>query len=436
MRPRNRMFFLIIMAAVLFAGLQVLTLLRPRPRKPVNNEPATNNANTLLQQQAATNNANALLQQQAATNKPETEQSSTPDSAVSTTTSTKSDDASVSKSAARDEASHVEDKIRQGESPHQGEKLKPHTELEHPGEKNEATDGDGSEEASPEEIARCKVKQAKRYKGNKKEFKGDDPRARLLKQLLPKMPSPCGIKQPAAVVDLGANTGQDLQNWHQGFGKPAGCNNPIYFFEPNKVVIKTLKTKLSNKGTANDIAVQMGVSNVSGTAQFFTNNKADSKKNEHGSLSAVRWIGDDRAYNVTITTLDEFFSAGHQGGEIADIPLLKIDVEGREMSVFEGGINTLKKIRFILFECSDTMKDERGTGKNLHDLANFLHKHGFFTYKAGKDSMLKLWGDYWDDVYWADIYWSNCIAIPKGSVLNEWLKDGKLHPEGESYILC
>lgn len=82
---------------------------------------------------------------------------------------------------------------------------------------------------------------------------------------------------------------------------------------------------------------------------------------------------------VTLKPIDSL------GLELVDI--MKIDVEGAELMVLEGAVETIKKHKpFMLIECQD--KNTLQFGYKAHVIKNYLEELGATTQKHGRDIMV------------------------------------------------
>lgn len=143
------------------------------------------------------------------------------------------------------------------------------------------------------------------------------------------------------IFDVGANVGDYSAKILDFFGK----NVDVYAFEPSLKTFQTLEKRLDGQGIN---LHNVGLSNQTGIFTLFSN--AD-----HSGLSSLTKrrldhfnIAMNHSEKVYIRTIDEFCQ--EQG--IDRIHLLKVDVEGWEMGVFQGAQQMLSKraIDFIQFE--------------------------------------------------------------------------------------
>jgi FkbM family methyltransferase len=142
------------------------------------------------------------------------------------------------------------------------------------------------------------------------------------------------------VIDVGANVGQ--------FGESLradGYRGKIVSFEPTKAVFEILSSKAA--ADSNWEAHQCGLGDTSGTAVLKASKL--SVFNSFLELSNVAKLHDkrmevDHTEEISIRTLDEV--AAPLTGNI----LLKIDTQGYEKRVLEGGQKTIPRVAGILME--------------------------------------------------------------------------------------
>lgn len=136
--------------------------------------------------------------------------------------------------------------------------------------------------------------------------------------------------------DVGAASG--LITSH--FKKIAGDKGKVYSFEMNKNNYNSITHLCSD----NCIIENLAVSDKSEVVNVY----ADSNSS-HNYISNI--LGYDSSYrnmdvigNVNSISLDEYFLN-------KNLDYLKIDVEGAELKVIKGGIETIKKCKYVVIEC-------------------------------------------------------------------------------------
>jgi len=186
----------------------------------------------------------------------------------------------------------------------------------------------------------------KAYSRNKEYFKKFD-KSKIIKQKINKENPVC--------VDVGAYQGQSVELLRNIFNNPL-----IYSFEPIQGNYEVLKSKNYN----NNLCFNMAISNFTGTTIFYQNEISHtsslfkvnieskdsvtiSKANENNSKN--KFSDYNKKINVNTTTLDDFY----ESQKLSDIDLLKIDVQGAEALVVEGGVKTfLKHTHSLVVEVS------------------------------------------------------------------------------------
>ena len=96
-----------------------------------------------------------------------------------------------------------------------------------------------------------------------------------------------------------------------------------------------------------------------------------------------------------------------------------IDTEGNDTKVIKGLGKYIKKVKYIIFEASDSLDDHRGPGipHPLKNIITYLDQNGFDTYRPGTKKMIRINGVFWHPAYEEKKFWSNCFAIKKGDPL-------------------
>jgi len=141
---------------------------------------------------------------------------------------------------------------------------------------------------------------------------------------------------PATCLDIGANTGQFVTEWRKIF---PDCE--VTSIEPNphcekglrKLGVKYLQCAVSDKIGKLELIVPKAKPNSKG-ASFYKEIKFNS-------------IPDDQILKITVpvTTLDTLFPT-------KKFDVIKIDVQGAELDVINGGCSTLPKSSYVIIEVS------------------------------------------------------------------------------------
>jgi FkbM family methyltransferase len=172
---------------------------------------------------------------------------------------------------------------------------------------------------------------------------------------------------PEGIIDVGANRGQfslECRVW-----KP---NLPITAFEPIPAAARVYRRV--HGGCSHVELIESALGETKGTAELHVSHDADS--------SSILPIGQQQAalfrntheigtLTFSVNRLDDY---GVRWQSQKDL-LLKIDVQGFELSVLRGSVETLKKCRYVYVECSEV---ELYEGQALRsDVSQFLRENGF-----------------------------------------------------------
>ncbi len=181
-----------------------------------------------------------------------------------------------------------------------------------------------------------------------------------------------------SLIDAGANCGQF--SLMTRFEHPT---IPIHGFEPLPSEGKVYRQVFSGdpKVTLHDLAL----GETSGTAEIHLSRRADS--------SSLLPIGDMQSklfpsteevgtLKVRVATLDELQDVWGSAGKA----LLKLDVQGFELSVLKGAKLALKNCAYVYAECSDV---PLYTGQALYpEVAGFLKGEGFLPTRRANEQIV------------------------------------------------
>ncbi len=166
------------------------------------------------------------------------------------------------------------------------------------------------------------------------------------------------------VVDVGANAGVYAVHAARQVGKD-GC---VVAIEPNPAVLARLDRNVHVNGLERVCAVVPAAA----SSEASTGSLVVGANSTIGHLAASDRLG----VEVPVRTLDEIVAAL----DLADIDLLKIDVEGSEVAVLQGGVDSVRRSRRIVVEVSE---------ETSAAVANGLREAGFdriFRVDAGRNS--------------------------------------------------
>ena len=144
------------------------------------------------------------------------------------------------------------------------------------------------------------------------------------------------------VMDIGANMGE----WSLHMAKMVGGNGRVFSFEPIPSMVQALEKTVAINNFSQVSISECAVSNKTGHSQFSI--PFWSRLVLEEELPASIWIDNSwdkvattKTSEVQTTTLDRFTSEKN----ITKLDFIKVDVEGHEKYVIEGGQKTLKTLK-------------------------------------------------------------------------------------------
>lgn len=142
-------------------------------------------------------------------------------------------------------------------------------------------------------------------------------------------------KEGDVVVDVGAETG----DYTLFCSKCCKCSK-VYSFEPVVINFKTLDENLKLNYCNNVIAFCVGLSSE------------NSFQNANYNGDTIAWDEERKNFMVYVRTLDSY--------DISSLDILKIDVEGNEVEVIKGALNTIQRLKpRIILETHSRILRER-----------------------------------------------------------------------------
>ena len=201
------------------------------------------------------------------------------------------------------------------------------------------------------------------YRAYRYRFRVDPAEIRFVRQ---------SLRPGQVAVDIGCHKGA-YTYWMRRCVGPSGA---VYAFEPQPRQVAYLREAFSVMGYDNVELVPMAVSDKSGQLPLYTPTVSThfaslevGPPSRGGLQGAARLVTPTPSLLVDVTTLDEFFT-----GDRRPPHFLKIDVEGHELSVLEGGRRTLEAHHpTILVECEAR---HRAAG-DVRPVFNFLVSLGY-----------------------------------------------------------
>lgn len=145
------------------------------------------------------------------------------------------------------------------------------------------------------------------------------------------------IPEDAVVFDIGANIG-----WYSVCIAKHHPKVQVFSFEPIPYTFSYLKKNLELNSLKTDKVYNIGLSDENKQAIFFFNSQCT----ETSSMRDLKYISDEsQQIECKICRLDDFCTEQ----KIDHVDFIKCDVEGAELYVFRGGLETIKKSRPVIF---------------------------------------------------------------------------------------
>jgi len=168
------------------------------------------------------------------------------------------------------------------------------------------------------------------------------------------------------VMDIGANMGE----WSLHMAKMVGGNGRVFCFEPIPSMVQALEKTIAINNFSQVSISECAISNKTGHSQFSIPFDKDNQAIPYWSrlvlgeeFATPKWIDNPwakvattKTIEVQTTTLDRFTSEK----SITKLDFIKIDVEGHEKYVIEGGQKTLKTLKpAIILEAANEETADR-----------------------------------------------------------------------------
>jgi FkbM family methyltransferase len=163
------------------------------------------------------------------------------------------------------------------------------------------------------------------------------------------------IRSDFVILDIGANIGYNILCFAQ-----YAPDGQLYAFEPDKDTFRLLVKNINQNKLFHIKASQTALSDQKGTGNFYV-----CSDNAYSSLKDTKRKKIVKTVPVNVTTLDDFITEN----TIKRIDLIKIDVEGFEYNVLNGGSKAIKQFRPLIvceiYKGTDSNSDPDGTVSSL-----------------------------------------------------------------------
>lgn len=178
------------------------------------------------------------------------------------------------------------------------------------------------------------------------------------------------IKPGDVVIDIGAY----VDGWYTLLAaKLAGNKGHVFAFEPHPIYFQRLKENVQLNQFTNVTLERLGIFNKNGSSTFYEAQFGSSIiKSQVVAMTKIK----PKEITIQTTTLDAYIKSKN----IRHVSLIKIDVEGAEMSVIKGGNRLLqsKNAPDLVVEVFD-IQLRRG-GSSEAKLLSYLKRLGYIPY--------------------------------------------------------
>ena len=169
--------------------------------------------------------------------------------------------------------------------------------------------------------------------------------------------------QPESILDIGAHSGQ-----FYGWAKSVWPNVPIFMIEANQVHAEKLKSITQNN---HDNYLIAALGDKVRDVTFYTRKdkpwtEGNSYYKEHNFWDIPQLVLENK---VTLKKLDDLFEDG------AKFDIIKIDTQGSEKDIIQGGINLIHNATVLILEVSYIEYNEGAP--TATEVTNFLTEIGF-----------------------------------------------------------
>jgi FkbM family methyltransferase len=191
------------------------------------------------------------------------------------------------------------------------------------------------------------------------------------------------VEEPV-IFDVGSNIGT-YASWVARWANTK--NGKVYCFEPQRIIFQMLCANMSINNIFNVHAFELGLGsekkkieinevdyNLLGSFGSFSLNK----------LNTPEYKTTDKKQTISLTTLDSFTEEHN----IEKIDFIKIDAEGMDIDVINGGLNIIKKYKpklLVEYLNSGKTQDEKSSTQGFGIIDTILRDLGYKTKKVNHD---------------------------------------------------
>ncbi len=177
------------------------------------------------------------------------------------------------------------------------------------------------------------------------------------------------IRRHLAVGSVCCDVGAQMGYLTLAMATSAGGSTSVHSFEPESVNADRFEENMQLNGCRNVRLHRTAVSNRDGMLRLYLSN--DRNAGTHSTIAGSTNVSGE-FIEIPSTTLDSF--AREQS--LHRLDLIKIDVEGAEFDVLQGGESVLRTLRpCVILELSDALQNSRGM--TCRDIKMYMSQRGY-----------------------------------------------------------
>ena len=191
------------------------------------------------------------------------------------------------------------------------------------------------------------------------------------------------------IFDVGANSGGITEKYLIDFP-----NAQIHLFEPSSDLHHVLEIKF--KDNPRVVLNKLAVSNKIGNADFYINKSIDTSsllKPKEIGLNSDKVVKTEKVEKIELITIDHYC----EKYKIKEIDILKLDIQGGELSALEGSSNMLDAQNVKLIYSETYFQQQYMEQPLFFEIGHFLFKKGYIL----QDFYSKIYGK--DSLVWCDV---------------------------------
>ena len=172
------------------------------------------------------------------------------------------------------------------------------------------------------------------------------------------------------IIDVGGADGSTSVYFANAFP-----GHRVYCFEPNARMLPSLKAVESKHKSITVKPLALGSSSAEATLHVTANNLSSSLKElnldelKEAAADYQVALREEEQFRVRVSTLDEEFK------DAPGVLLIKLDTQGTEIEILNGGPETLKKTRYVLAEMNNHLVYRDGC--QYYEVDEFLRSRSF-----------------------------------------------------------